>query len=362
MNVPGPPAIPPPLGLLAELTHRCPLGCPYCSNPVDLERRNAELDTATWQRVLREAAALGVLQLHLSGGEPAARPDLEAITATATEVGLYANLITSGVLLDAARLKALAAAGLPHVQLSIQHADAQAADRIARFRGAHARKLALAEAVHAAGMALTVNAVLHRENVDALEAMIALAERMGATRLEVAHTQYHGWALRNRAALMPDASQVARSRQIVAGAERRLAGRMAIDFVTPDYHASRPKACMGGWGRRFLNVTPSGAVLPCHAAESIPGLSFDRVTERSLEQIWYGSAAFNRFRGTGWMSEPCRSCERRELDWGGCRCQALALTGDAARTDPACALSPDRRRLDEALAVMPAEGFAWRRP
>ncbi|MFC4167585.1 pyrroloquinoline quinone biosynthesis protein PqqE [Teichococcus aestuarii] len=354
-------SIPPPIGLLAELTHRCPLGCPYCSNPTDLEKRGAELDTATWQRVMREAAALGVLQLHLSGGEPAARPDLEAITATAAEAGLYTNLITSGVLLNGARLRALADAGLAHVQLSLQHAEAAAADRIGNFRGGHARKLALVEGIHAAGLALTINVVLHRGNLDSVEAMIALAERLGAGRLEIAHTQYHGWALRNRAALMPSAAQVAESRATVLAARERLQGRMAIDFVAPDYHASRPKACMGGWGRQFLNVTPSGAVLPCHAAETIPGLSFPRVTEQSLAEIWYGAEAFNRFRGTAWMPEPCRSCDRREVDWGGCRCQALALTGDATQADPACALSPHRAALLAALEAPAEDSLAFRR-
>jgi len=354
-------AIPPPIGLLAELTHRCPLGCPYCSNPVALEKRGDELDTATWQRVMREAAVLGVLQLHLSGGEPTARRDLEDILATAAEAGLYSNLITSGVLLDRARLQALAAAGLNHVQLSIQHAEAEAADRIAHFRGAHARKLALAEQVREAGLALTINAVLHRGNLDAVAEIIALAEQLGAGRLEIAHTQYHGWALRNRAALMPEAAQVEDSRRVVAEARQRLEGRMVIDFVAPDYHATRPKACMGGWGRRFLNISPSGAVLPCHAAETIPGLRFDRVTERSLEAIWYGSEAFNCFRGTAWMPEPCRSCDRREIDWGGCRCQALALTGDAARADPVCALSPDHGVMAAVTAEPAGEALAWRR-
>ncbi|MFC3123975.1 pyrroloquinoline quinone biosynthesis protein PqqE [Pseudoroseomonas globiformis] len=353
--------IPPPLGLLAELTHRCPLGCPYCSNPVDLEKRGAELDTATWQRVLREAAGLGVLQLHLSGGEPAARPDLEVIAAAAAEAGLYANLITSGVLLDAARIGALARAGLAHVQLSIQHAEPEAADRIAHFRGGHARKLALAAMVRDAGLALTVNTVLHRGNIDALPEMIGLAEAMGAQRMEVAHTQYHGWALRNRAALMPAREAVEWTRGIVEAERKRLGNAMAIDFVAPDYHATRPKACMGGWGRRFLNISPSGQVLPCHAAETIPGLAFENVRNSSLEDIWYGSDSFNRFRGTDWMPLPCRECDRREIDWGGCRCQALALTGDASRTDPVCGLSPDHALIAAARAEAPQEEYAWRR-
>ena len=333
-------AVPAPLGLLAELTHRCPLRCPYCSNPLELERRSQELDTATWQRVLEEAAAMGVLQVHLSGGEPTARQDLEDIVARCAELGLYSNLITAGVGLSKPRLEGLAARGLDHVQLSVQGPDADNNDRIAGLNGAFAQKMAAARHVRELGLPLTVNCVVHRHNIERIDQIIDLAVDVGARRLEVAHAQYHGWALRNRGALMPRRAQVLAAMASVERARERLKGRMVIDAVVPDYYARLPKPCMGGWGRRSLNVTPSGKVLPCHAAESIPGLRFDSVRDRSLREIWTDGDAFNAFRGTSWMPEPCRSCERREVDWGGCRCQALALTGRADNTDPACHKSP----------------------
>jgi pyrroloquinoline quinone biosynthesis protein E len=337
--------IEPPLALLAELTHRCPLRCPYCSNPLELARASAELDTASWSRVFTEAAALGVLQVHFSGGEPLVRRDLVELVAAATASGLYSNLITSGIRLDADRLARLVNAGLEHVQLSLQDSDAGIGDRIAGLPGAQQIKHRVAGLVRAAGLPLTVNAVVHRQNIEHLEDIIDLAVALGADRLEVAHVQYYGWALTNRAALLPSREQFNGATARVEAARARLAGRLIIDYVPPDYFAQRPKACMAGWGRRFLNVTPSGKVLPCHAAETLPGLRFPTLGEASLAEIWYHSAAFARFRGTAWMAEPCRSCERRELDWGGCRCQAFALTGDAARTDPACALSADHALL-----------------
>ena len=345
----------PPMGLLAELTHRCPLGCPYCSNPVELTRAGAELDTATWLRVIDEAAELGVLQLHLSGGEPAVRPDLAAITARAAERGIYTNLITAGVLLDEAGIAELREAGLEHVQLSVQDSRAAQADAIGGYAGGHAKKRAFAEAVRAAGLPLTVNAVVHRQNLDRLSGIIELALGMGADRLEIAHAQYHGWAYANRAALMPTRAQVDDAVATVEAARYRLEGVMAIDHVLPDYDARYPKACMGGWGRRILVVTPAGRVLPCHAAETIPELTVETVRDRPLAAIWSDGPAFQRFRGTAWMPEPCRSCERRAIDFGGCRCQALALTGDAANTDPACTLSPYHDRL-RALAEQDAAG------
>jgi pyrroloquinoline quinone biosynthesis protein E len=338
----------PPLALLAELTHRCPLRCPYCSNPLALERAGAELETETWQRVLSEAAALGVLQVHFSGGEPLVRRDLAALIGHAAKAGLYGNLITSGIGLDTARMTALVEAGLEHVQLSLQDADPARGDHVAGLPGAQQQKRQAAHLVREAGLPLTVNAVVHRQNLDRLGDMIELALGLGADRVEIAHVQYYGWALRNRAALLPSREQLERATALVEAARARLKGVLAIDYVVPDYHAHRPKACMGGWGRRFLNVTPSGTVLPCHAAETLPGLHFPNVAGASLAAIWYGDPAFMRFRGTGWMAEPCRSCERREIDWGGCRCQAFALTGEAARTDPACALSPDHGLLAEA--------------
>ncbi|MFQ5958342.1 MAG: pyrroloquinoline quinone biosynthesis protein PqqE [Alphaproteobacteria bacterium] len=350
MSAPGP-----PMAMLAELTHRCPLQCPYCSNPLELERAGAELDTAAWRRVLDEAAALGALQVHFSGGEPTARKDLEALVAHASGLGLYSNLITAGVLLDEARIAALVAAGLDHVQLSFQDAEAAGGDRIGNFRGGHAKKLAVGRLVREAGLPLTVNAVVHRHNLERIADIIDMAVALDAARLEVAHVQYYGWALRNRAAFLPTRAQLDAATAVVAQAEERLKGVLVIDYVVPDYYARRPKACMGGWARRFINVNPSGRVLPCHAAESITGLTFDSVTERGLADIWETSEAFERFRGTEWMPEPCRSCERREVDWGGCRCQAFALTGDAANTDPACGLSP---RHEEIFALAVAESAA----
>jgi pyrroloquinoline quinone biosynthesis protein E len=329
-----------PVGLLAELTHRCPLQCPYCSNPLELERVAGELPTEVWLDVLAQAAELGVLQLHLSGGEPTVRRDLEEIVGQAGKVGLYSNLITAGVLLTRARLEALADRGLDHVQISIQDADAANADRIAHYRGGHAKKIEVAGWVCALGLPLTVNAPIHRQNIASLPAIIELAVALGARRLEVAHVQYYGWALENRRALMPTREQVLESAEMVERARQRLKGVLTIDFVVPDYYARRPKPCMGGWGRGSINITPSGKALPCHAAETIPGLDFDNVRDKPLRDIWLKSDAFQRFRGTAWMRKPCRSCELREVDWGGCRCQALAFAGEAAVTDPACDKSP----------------------
>jgi PqqA peptide cyclase len=345
VTMPAGVSVDPPLALLAELTHRCPLRCPYCSNPLDLQRSGAELDTATWCRVFTEAAALGVLQVHFSGGEPLVRRDLVKLVGHATEAGLYVNLITSGVRLDADRLRGLVEAGLEHVQLSLQDSEPGPGDRIAGLPGAQQAKRQVSALIRAAGLPLTINAVVHRQNLERLEAIIELAVQLGAERLEVAHVQYYGWALANRTALLPSREQLDVATATVETARARLAGRLVIDYVVPDYYAHRPKACMGGWGRRFLNITPSGKVLPCHAAETLPDLRFPTVADASLTEIWYRSHAFARFRGTAWMAEPCRSCGRREIDWGGCRCQAFALTGDAARTDPACALSPDHALL-----------------
>jgi pyrroloquinoline quinone biosynthesis protein E len=354
----------PPLALLAELTHRCPLQCPYCSNPLALERAASELDTATWCRVFDEAAALGVLQVHFSGGEPAARKDLETLVSHATERGLYTNLITSAVLLDAKRIDALAKAGLNHVQISVQDHEPRGADRIGGYAGGHAKKLDVARLVRAAGLPLTLNAVMHRQNLDHLEAMIDLAVALGAGRLEVAHVQYYGWGLRNRAALIPTRAQLERATEIVTAARTRLKGTLVIDYVVPDYYARRPKSCMGGWARRFVNISPAGKVLPCHAAETISELSFESVIDRPLAAIWRDSPAFQRFRGTAWMPEPCRSCDRREVDWGGCRCQALAIAGQADAVDPACELSPLHERLTAIAAEesgAPAPEFIYRR-
>ena len=350
-----------PLGLLAELTHRCPLGCPYCSNPLALDPRDSELDAATWARVFGEAAALGVLQVHLSGGEPGARRDLVEITAAAHGAGLYTNLITSAVGITAQTLDRLAAAGLDHVQISIQDSAPESADRIAGYDGAFARKRMLAADVVRLKIPLTVNVVVHRANIERIADMVALALELGASRVEIAHVQYYGWALRNRAALMPNAAQVARAAAAVEDLRRKHHGEIVIDAVVPDYHARLPKPCVGGWGRRSLNVTPAGKVLPCHAAETIPGLEFWSVREHSLADIWKNSPAFNAFRGTAWMREPCQSCARRDIDFGGCRCQAFALTGDARATDPVCHLAPAHNEVAAIAAVQADEPYAYRR-
>jgi PqqA peptide cyclase len=358
-------AVPAPIGLLAELTHRCPLQCPYCSNPLELENVGNELPTEMWLDVLSQAAALGVLHVHLSGGEPTIRRDLAQIIAGAAKAGLYSNLITAAVLLTRDRLEQLVEGGLDHVQISFQDAQPGNADYLARYANGHSKKVQMANWVRELGLPLTINAPVHRQNIDRLPAMIELAERLGAQRIEVAHVQYYGWALLNRRALMPTREQVRRSVDVVGEARERLKGILIIDFVAPDYYASRPKACMGGWGRGIMNITPSGKVLPCHAADSIPGLTFDNVRERSLRDIWYGSQAFQRFRGLDWMREPCRSCEFRNVDWGGCRCQALAFTGAAEAADPACAKSSHHAaftHVAEEEAAEPAPDFIFRRP
>jgi PqqA peptide cyclase len=354
------PALPRPISMLAELTHRCPLGCPYCSNPLVLDGRDSELDTETWTRVFGEAAALGVLHVHLSGGEPGARRDLVQITAAAHASGLYTNLITSAVGINAARLDELADAGLDHVQISIQDSEPASADHIANYRGAFARKKDLAAAVVRLKIPLTVNVVVHRANVERMVAMVDLAIALGASRVEIAHVQYYGWALRNRAALMPKAEQTAFAVKTVEELRQRHHGKIVIDAVTPDYYARFPKPCVGGWGQRSLNVTPTGKVLPCHAAETIPDLEFWSVRDHSLADIWTISPSFNAFRGTDWMKEPCRSCARREVDFGGCRCQALAITGDARDADPVCHLSPLRDRVVALAAARNDAPYAYR--
>lgn len=353
-------SLPKPLGLLAELTHRCPLGCPYCSNPLALDPREHELDAATWARVFAEAAALGVLQVHLSGGEPGARRDLVDIAAHAREAGLYTNLITSGVGITTRTLRDLWEAGLDHVQVSIQDADAVSSDHIAGYRGAYQRKHALAAEAVRLGLPLTVNLVVHRANIERIGAMVDLALGLKAARVEIAHVQYYGWALKNRAALMPSAEQVKHAQEKVEELRGKHRGRIVIDAVVPDYHARFPKPCVGGWGRRSLNITPSGRVLPCHAAESIPGLEFWNVCDHPLAEIWTSSPAFNAFRGTDFLPEPCASCERREIDFGGCRCQAFLLTGDARATDPVCQLSPQHARVVELAAVQDDKPYAYR--
>ncbi|HVO59750.1 MAG TPA: pyrroloquinoline quinone biosynthesis protein PqqE [Terriglobales bacterium] len=328
-----------PLALIAELTHRCPLHCVYCSNPLAMQKATSELSTAEWNRVFREAAAMGSLHVHLTGGEPLARKDIVDLVEGARSAGLYTNLITSGLGLSEQKLQDLLAAGLEHIQLSFQDSDEAAANSIAGARG-HAVKVELARSIRKQRVAFTMNIVVHRQNLDRLEEMIRFAEDIQPDRLEIANVQYYGWALPNRTALLPIRSQVENSMRTIRDAQERLRGRMRIDYVVPDYYAKYPKACMGGWGRRLLLIDPAGRALPCHAAGVIPGLQFNNVRERSLEWIWRESAAFNKFRGEEWMAEPCRSCDRRQEDFGGCRCQAFLLTGDAAGTDPVCSLAP----------------------
>ncbi len=353
MNAPA--AIPVPIGLLAELTHRCPLRCPYCSNPTALDGRADEMTTAEWKRVLSQAAAMGVIHVHLSGGEPASRRDLVELVAHCASLGLYSNLITSGVGVTEALVKRLADAGLDHAQLSIQDTTAASADKIAGYEGAFARKQAVAGWVTAAGLPLTVNAVIHRANAERVGDLVRMAVELGARRVEIAHTQYYGWALPNRDALMPTRAQTERAIAEAQALRKELEGVIVIDHVAPDYYARTPKACMGGWARKTLNVTPSGRVLPCHAAETIPDLAFWSAREHDLADIWRDSPAFNAFRGFDWMREPCRSCERRDVDFGGCRCQALAIAGDAREADPVCHLSPAHDRV-ASLAAGAASG------
>ena len=341
--------IPNPLALIAEITHRCPLHCVYCSNPLEMAAVNSELSTAHWIDVFQQAGKLGMLHAHFTGGEPLARPDLTELIAGARSAGLYTNLITSGLGLAETRLQALVDAGLDHIQLSFQDSREDSGNWIAGAK-AHAHKIELSRLIRRHKIAFTVNLVIHRQNIDHLDEMIAFIEQLAPERMEIAHTQYYGWALQNRAALLPTREQLNNAVEAVAAADKRLAGRIRVDFVVPDYYARFPKACMGGWGRRLMLINPAGKVLPCHAAEVIPNLEFENVREQTLEYIWQQSPSFQRFRGEEWMPEPCRSCDQRAQDFGGCRCQALLLTGNAEATDPACSLAPAHHIIEAALA------------
>jgi pyrroloquinoline quinone biosynthesis protein E len=345
----------PPLALIAELTHRCPLHCVYCSNPTELTTRSRELPTETWIRVFGEAAAAGVMQLDLTGGEPLARPDLAVLIQSARASGLYVNLITSGLPLDETRLDELLAAGLDHFQLSFQGAREGPASEISGNRS-HAQKLRVLDWLGSRRVAVTLNFVLHRNNLDQLAEMLAIAENSSASRVEFAHVQYYGWAFANRAGLLPTRDQLRQSLEFCEQAQQRLRGRIKVEYVVPDYYAKFPKPCMGGWGRKAMLITPSGDALPCHAAGVIPGLRFENVNNGPLRELWESSEAFRRFRGEEWMQEPCKSCDRRQQDFGGCRCQALLLAGDAAAADPVCSLSPERSRVDAILATVNREG------
>jgi PqqA peptide cyclase len=344
-----------PTTLLAELTHRCPLHCPYCSNPIELVQAERELSAADWLRVLDEARALGVLQLGLSGGEPLVRRDLETMSARAHALGFYTTLVTSGLGLTRARAEALRASGLDHIQLSLQDADTAVAERIAGVASVRQKESAAA-LITELGFAFSINVVLHRANIDRVGALIELATALGADRLELANTQYYGWGLRNRAALMPSREQVTAAERTVRAARERHRGGLRITYVLPDYHGIYPKPCYGGWGRSYIVVAPDGSVLPCHGASAITGMGFDNVRDRALDWIWRDSPAFRAYRGEDWMQAPCRSCARRAVDFGGCRCQAFALTGDAAATDPVCALAPGRPIIDAAVGKSVLQG------
>jgi pyrroloquinoline quinone biosynthesis protein E len=337
------------LALIAELTYRCPLHCVYCSNPLQMADARSELATQEWLRVFQEAGRMGALHLHLTGGEPLGRTDLAELIAGGRSAGLYTNLITSGIGLSESRLEKLIGAGLDHIQLSFQDATESAANWIAGVP-VHAHKVKLARVIRKHAIAFTINLVVHRQNLDHLEEMIAFVEELAPDRIEIAHAQYYGWALHNRSALLPTREQLDKSLTAVAAAQKRLEGRIRLDSVIPDYYARFPKACMGGWGRSLMLIDPSGRALPCHAAGVIPGLQFESVREHSLEWIWHESPAFQRFRGDAWMPDPCRTCDRRNQDFGGCRCQAFLLTGDAIAADPVCSLSPQRQLVDAILA------------
>lgn len=343
-------SISPPLWLLAELTYRCPLQCPYCSNPVDIAAAGEELDTQGWIEVFRQARALGAVQLGFSGGEPLVRQDLELLVAEARAMGYYTNLITSGVGLTPERVKQLRAAGLDHIQISFQATDSEMSALLSGSKKAFEHKLEMAKAVKAEGYPMVLNFVLHRHNIDFVEDIISLAERLGADYVELANVQYHGWAQLNRDALMPTHEQLVHAEAVTNQYRHAHSNAMKLFFVVPDYYEQRPKPCMNGWGKMFLTVAPDGVALPCHSARRLP-LDFPNVSDRSIAEIWYDSPAFNAFRGDAWMKEPCRSCDERDKDFGGCRCQAFELTGDARNADPVCAKSPHRSTVDEALAL-----------
>ena len=343
-----------PLALIAEVTHRCPLHCVYCSNPIEMQARKDELTTEAWKKVFHDAADLGVLQLHLTGGEPTARDDIVELIAHGRSRNLYTNLITSGVGLTEEKLKRYVDAGLDYVQLSFQDSQEGPANEFAGTK-AHLLKLQAAKAIKKFPLALTMNVVIHRQNVERLAEMIALGESLQADRLEIAHVQYYGWAFKNRERLLPTQEQVTQSIEVINAAKTRLKDKLRIDFVVPDYYAKYPKPCMGGWGQKSILIDPAGRVMPCHAAMVIPGLQFENVKEQSLRDIWEKSQAFEKFRGDDWMQEPCRSCDRKSQDFAGCRCQAFLIAGDAAAADPVCSLAPARTQVDAELAKVNLE-------
>ncbi|MEP6503925.1 MAG: pyrroloquinoline quinone biosynthesis protein PqqE [Betaproteobacteria bacterium] len=344
-------AVKPPFWLLAELTYRCPLHCVFCSNPIDYARHDQELDTVTWKRVLAEARALGAVQLGFSGGEPLLRDDLEELVEHARGLGFYTNLITSGVGLTATRAQALKRAGLDHIQLSFQDSTRELNDFISSTR-TFELKSRVAAIIKDAGYPMVLNCVMHRFNLPHVGRIVDMAERMGADFLELANTQYYGWAWHNRAALMPTVDELRDAEAIVMAHRERIAstaGALKILWVSPDYADAKPKPCMAGWGAVFLVVAPDGVALPCHSARMLPGLEFPSLRDTSVREAWFDSDAFNRYRGTGWMNDTCGSCDERDSDHGGCRCQAFLVTGDAAATDPVCRKSEHRGRIDAML-------------
>ncbi len=353
------PILNPPASLVAELTHRCPLHCVYCSNPIEMAKRESELTTPQWLDVIEQAAKMGILHLHLTGGEPTLRDDVVELTRHARKLGLYTNLITSGVGVNEDKLKQLCDAGLDHVQLSFQDSQEITANEYAGTK-AHLLKIKTAQMIRTLPLAFTLNIVIHRENISRLNEMIALSETLGADRIEIAHVQYYGWAFKNRGRLIPTLEQVKEANTIIQNAKERLKDKVRIDFVLPDYYAKFPKPCMGGWGKTVMLIDPAGRALPCHSAMVIPELEFDSVTEKPLQEIWANSTSFNQFRGEAWMKEPCSGCERKTQDFGGCRCQAQMLAGDASATDPVCSLSNQRASVqNEVETAMASTPTSW---
>ncbi len=354
----------PPLWLLAEITYRCPLHCVFCYNPTDFARHEDELSTDEWLRVLREGRALGAVQCGFSGGEPLLREDLEDLVAEAHRLGYYTNLLTSGVGLTPERAAALKAAGLDHIQLSFQDSTREMNDFLSHTK-TFALKQRVGEMLKAQGWPMVLNVVMHKLNIEHIGRIIEMAHELGAEYLELANSQYYSWALENRGHLMPTSEQLRRAETITDAWRQKLEGRMKIFFVSPDYHESRPKKCMNGWGNVFLTIAPDGAALPCHTARMLPGLDFPNVRDTSLRSIWYESEGFNRYRGTGWMKEPCSTCPDKEKDLGGCRCQAYMLAKDAAAADPVCPKSPHHAVVQAAVAAanageVPAQPLVFR--
>jgi pyrroloquinoline quinone biosynthesis protein E len=338
--------ITPPLWLLAELTYRCPLQCPYCSNPLDFAKHEDELSTEQWINIMQQARELGAAQLGFSGGEPLVRQDLETLVAAAREMGYYTNLITSGIGMDESRVTKLKKAGLDHIQISFQASSEELNNRIAGSHKAFQQKIAMAKAVKQAGYPMVLNYVLHRDNIDEIEHILNLSLELQADYVELANTQYHGWAFQNRSHLLPTPAQLRKAEAITNEFRSKADTKMQIFFIVPDYYQDRPKACMGGWGSIFLTVSPDGKALPCHNAGMLP-LEFPDLKADSVKQAWYESLAFNAFRGDDWMREPCRSCDEKHQDFGGCRCQAMMLTGDPTNADPVCAKSPHHQQLQQ---------------